>query len=68
MVGFLIGCGNTITSGWDTTTITFGKIMVVAFGIIINVVFGIITVIVVVVVVNGEGPTLRPIGIIRDFR
>ena len=39
------------------------KNMVVVVRIIINVVFGIV-IIIIIVVENGEGPTLRPVGII----
>ena len=58
--GVTFSCSIKLASGWGTF-IVFGKIMVVAFEIIINVVFGFIIIIIVVI---GEGPTLRPVGMI----
>ena len=60
IVGFAFGCRVIRASGWGTVIIHLRKeMMIVAFEIIISVVFGIV--IVVVVVVNGEGPTLNPV-------
>ena len=60
----MIDCGDTVaTAGWDTAVVIIldRKIMVVVVvGIITNAVFKIV----IVIVVNGEGPTLSPISMI----
>ena len=60
--GVAFGCSIKLASGGGTVIICLRK-MIVAFEFIIDVVFGIE--IAVIVVVNGEGPTLNPaVGII----